>query len=117
MAFSFKDCIMSDIDDTFLDLQEFSDRHRFQIGSSVLIIPCQVDESEVINREMKASSHSEGIHTRQFMVYVRQADMIKPPVIRQPIVFDGKTCLVIDVVDELGVYSITLEENRSQRTV
>ena len=113
---TFKDCLMDDIDSTFMNVDEFSDKHTIEIDGMYLEdIPVQVDESEVIEREKKVRSYMDGIHVRQLVIYVRAADLQRPPAVDRLLTLDGEVFIVTDVVDELGIYSITLEQNRSQQ--
>lgn len=116
---NFKDVIMGDIDRTFMNAKEFSDIHKLTITGedgkpTEIEVPCQVDDSEVIERETKASSRSDGIHTRQLIVYLRRIDLPKLPAIGRSLTLDGDLFRVVDVVDELGIVSVTLEQNRTK---
>lgn len=105
----FKDIVKDDIDTTFINTDEFSDVHTVN-GKSM---PIQIDNNEQIEREKRLNQHMDGIYTKQMLVYVAAADFGKLP--KQGTIFnlDGRIYTVTDAIDESGVYSITLEANRS----
>ena len=107
---TFKDILKQDIDNTFLNVYEFSDIHNVD-GKDM---PVQVDDNEIIEREKKEKSHMDGIYVKQKLIYVKQKDFGALPAIGRQIMLDGKRYLVVDSTDEYGVYSITIEGNRSK---
>lgn len=107
---TFKDILKQDIDNTFLNVYEFSDIHNVD-GKDM---PVQVDDNEIIEREKKEKSHMDGIYVKQKLIYVKAKDFGALPAIGRQIMLDGKRYLVVDSTDEYGVYSITIEGNRSK---
>lgn len=107
---SFKDIINQDIDVTFMNIAEFSDIHNID-GKDM---PVQIDDSEVIEREKKAKSNMDGVYVKQKLIYVKAKDFGSLPAIGRQIMLDGKRYLIIDSTDEYGLYTITLEGNRSK---
>ena len=55
---SFKDVIASDVHDTFMNADEFSDMHDLN-GK---MVPVQVDSNEQIEREKRFNQHMDGIY-------------------------------------------------------
>ena len=107
---SFKDIITQDIDVTFMNIAEFSDIHNID-GKDM---PVQIDDNEVIEREKKAKSNMDGVYVKQKLIYVKAKDFGPLPAIGRQIMLDGKRYLIIDSTDEYGLYTITLEGNRSK---
>lgn len=105
----FKDVLQDDIKTAFIDEDEFSDAHKVN-GTEM---PIQIDNNEQIEREKRLNQHMDGIYTKQMLVYVAASDFGKLP--KQGTIFnlDGRIYTVTDAIDEGGVYSITLEANRS----
>ena len=67
---SFKDVIASDVHDTFMNADEFSDMHDLN-GK---MIPVQVDSNEQIEREKRFNQHMDGIYKNQKLIYVAATD-------------------------------------------
>lgn len=107
---SFKDIIKEDISTTFINTDEFSDMHNID-GRDM---PVQIDDNEIIEREKKSNSNMDGIYVKQKLIYVKADDFGALPAIGRQIMLDGKRYLVVDSTDEYGVYTITLEGNRSK---
>lgn len=63
---SFKDVIASDVHDTFMNADEFSDMHDLN-GK---MMPVQVDSNEQIEREKRFNQHMDGIYKNQKLIYV-----------------------------------------------
>ena len=107
---SFKEIINQDIDNIFINTSEFSDIHNVD-GRDM---PIQIDDNEVIEREKKAKSNMDGVYVKQKLIYVKAKDFGSLPAIGRQIMLDGKRYLVVDSTDEYGLYTITLEGNRSK---
>lgn len=107
---SFKDIIKEDISTTFINTDEFSDMHNID-GRDM---PVQIDDNEIIEREKKSSSNMDGVYVKQKLIYVKADDFGALPAIGRQLVLDGKRYLVVDSTDEYGVYTITLEGNRTK---
>lgn len=107
---SFKEIITHDIKETFLNVSEFADIHNID-GREM---PVQIDDNEIIEREKKSSSHMDGVYVKQKLIYVKANDFGSLPAIGRQLMLDGKRYLVMDSTDEYGVYTITLEGNRTK---
>lgn len=107
---SFKEVMKDDVSHTFMNLDEFADLHKVD-GKDIPVI---IDENEIIEREKKMKSNMDGIYVKQKLIYVKADDFGALPAINRQIVLDGKSYIVIDAVDEAGVYSITMEANRTR---
>lgn len=105
----FKDQVQKDIQNTFLNIDEFSDVHVIN-GSEMAV---QVDNIEQIEREKRSGKTTDGIYTQQKLFYVRAEDFGPLPKQGSLLRFDKKMFKVADAIEEDGVYSITLEANRS----
>ena len=107
---TFKDCIKSDIADVFLDTDEFSEIHTIN-GKQM---PAMVDEMEQIEREKRYNQDMNGAFTNQKLIYVSASDYGAAPAQGSRLVFDGTVFLVSDVVEEDGMYSITIDRTRAR---
>lgn len=106
---SFKDIIAADVHDVFLNTDEFSETHSIN-GTDM---PCQEDSSEQIEREKRMNQHVDGLYKNQKLIYVSSADFGPLPKQGALLTYDSKKYRVVDAISEDGVYSITLEANRS----
>lgn len=106
---SFKDVIASDVHDTFMNADEFSDMHDLN-GK---MMPVQVDSNEQIEREKRFNQHMDGIYKNQKLIYVAATDYGPMPKQGSLIQFDKRPYKVADAISEDGIYSITLEANRA----
>ena len=74
---------------------------------------CQDDSNEQIEREKRFNQNMDGIYTNQRLIYVAASDFGPLPKQGSLLTYDGKKYRVADAISEDGVYSITLEANRS----
>lgn len=111
-SMTFKEILQRDINEIFFNLDEFSGTHTVD-GKE---ITAMIDDMEHIEREKKMKSNMDGIHTRQVLLYVKASEFGGVlPAIGRILTLDARKYLVVDAVDEGGVYTITLEINRSSR--
>ena len=108
---SFKDICRRDIKQSFLDPEVFGEEHTVD-GRIMTIV---LDDLENIEREKRMKSNMDGIYVRRVLLYVSAEDFGPLPPHGNILTLDGKKYLVADTADEGGVYSITLERNRSRR--
>lgn len=108
---SFKELILSDIESTFMNKDEFAEEHT--IGNKKMTII--VDEPEIFERSKKQIENGriEGIYKRQIMFYVAKSTFGKMPGIGLSLEIDGTKYRVTDAVDEGGMYSITVGSTSS----
>ncbi len=106
---SFKELLVQDVKAAFLNPMEFGEEHTVD-GTSMLII---IDENELVQREKKYKTMTEGLHTKQLLIYVSAGEVGEPPLIGRLLELDGEYYVVTDVADEGGIYSISLEANES----
>mgnify|MGYP002623587944 CR=1 FL=1 len=107
---TFMEALEQDLQDTFFNLDEFGATHTVD-GTSMTAI---VDEMENIEREKKMKSNMDGIHARQIILYVKASAFGPLPAQGRIITLDSRKYTTLEAVDEGGVYSITLEANRSR---
>lgn len=105
----FKQLLQSDILNVFMNMEEFGQLHLVD-GKN---IPAMIDDMEHIEREKRVNQNVDGIYKKQVLFFVRADDFGKMPKIGRLINLDGKDYRVVDAIDEDGLYSITLEANKS----
>jgi len=106
---TFKQLIQADVRGAFLNDDEFSDSHTIN-GKEMSIT---IDENEAIEREKRMMINVDGIYVKQKLIYVAAAEYGQLPSVGTSILLDNRRYIVMDAIDEEGIYSITLEENTS----
>jgi hypothetical protein len=108
---TFKELSQRDIDNVFFNTTEFADEYTID-GKKM---PAMIDDCEQLERSnSSAESHTDGVFLRTTLLYVKAADFGELPAIGRILILNGKKYTVIDTADEYGVYTITLEANRSR---
>lgn len=102
---SFKDIIKQDIKNTFMNNDEFSDKHLID-GKELSVI---VDGIELLEREKKLKDKAEGLFLKQKLIYVAAEDFGPLPRIGRIIKLDKSDYKILDAIVENGMYSLTLE--------
>jgi len=112
---AFKDQIAQDNKVVFMNLDEFSDNHII----NGVKMPVQIDSNEMIDREKryqyKRSLYADGVYLKELLIYVRGEDFGPLPAVGRTLILDGKTYLISDAIDEDGIYSLSLEANKTTR--
>lgn len=106
---AFKDQVLKDVTDTFLNVDEFSETHTV----NGVAMPVQVDSIEQIEREKRSNVNTDGIFTQQKLIYINASDFGPMPKQGSLLKLDNRTYKVMDAIDEDGVYSITIEASRA----
>ena len=109
---AFKDMLAADVKGVFLSLDEFSDIHVIN-GKEMR---CQVDNNEQIEREKRERAgfvDAASVYRNQKLIYVPAEDFGVLPKHGHIVIMDGRKYTVADAIDECGIYSITMEENRA----
>ena len=107
---SFKDLVQRDVKTVFLNLEEFGETHEVN-GKQMTVV---LDDVENIEREKRMKSHMDGIYARQVFMFVASEDFGILPKQGALVTLDRKRYQVMDATDESGIFSITLEANRSK---
>lgn len=109
----FKEQIAADNKNIFMNLDEFSDIHTIN-GKEM---PVQVDSNEMIDREKryqyKRNLYADGVYLKELLIYVLAEDFGPLPAVGRTLTFDKKTYVISDAIDEDGIYSLSLEANKT----
>lgn len=108
---SFKDILFQDIKRTLLNPEEFGEVHTID-GKRMVV---SVDGMEVVERAKKQAEQGriDGVFKQQIIIYVARSDFGSLPAVGRILNFDKVNYRVIDAIDEVGIYSITLEAVKS----
>ena len=112
---AFKDQIAKDNLDVFMNLEEFPDKHIVN-GKEITVM---YDSYELIDREKKymhnRGEHSDGVYLKELLIFVRAEEFGALPAIGRTLTLDGKVYIITDAINEDGIYSLTLEANKTTR--
>ncbi|CAI3570795.1 conserved hypothetical protein [Clostridium neonatale] len=101
--------IQEDVENVFMNNEEFSDIHLID-GKEMSVM---IDENENMERKVLANQNMEGIFKKQKLIYGNAKEFGVLPARGRIINLDCKNYTVVDAVDEYGIYTLTLEANRS----
>ena len=107
----FKDILFQDISNVFLNFKEFGEEHLID-GKKMTVI---IDGNEVVDRSKKQSEKGriDGVFEKQIIMYVSVTEFGSMPAIGRSLRLDNSVYRVMDVINEAGIYSITLGAMRS----
>lgn len=105
----FKDMILDDIKEIFLNPEEFGEIHIID-GVEMYVI---IDDMELVNREKKVRELAEGLHIKQLLFYVSEEEYGPLPLVDRRMELDGNYYIVTDAISEGGIHSISLEARES----
>lgn len=109
----FKEQVAADNKNIFMNVDEFSEFHTVN-GVEMAV---QIDSNEMIDREKryqyKRSLYADGVYLKEMLIYVRSEDFGPLPAVGRILTLDKKTYIVSDAINEDGIYSISLEANKT----
>jgi hypothetical protein len=100
---AFKEAIQKDVENTFINLDEFASVHSL----NGVEVPCIIDK----DLTKPAQQNLEGVFLNTMTIYVKAADLDSRPVEGEMFKVDGSFHFVHSVSDEEGVYAIVCEAN------
>ncbi len=110
---SFKEQMKQDTKSVFMNFAEFGEIHKLN-GKNRLVI---IDENELTEREKRIRNRDgikgEGLHKKQLLFYIEAEKFIPLPSPGKLLNFDGKDYIIMDANNEDGIYSVSLEKNKS----
>ena len=110
---TFKEQIAQDNCRVFMNEDEFSDRHTI----NGMEMPCIIDNNEMVEREKRYQNrrgiHADGVFIKELLIYVKAEDFGPLPAVGRALTFDKKTYVISDAINEDGIYSISLEANKT----
>lgn len=110
---SFKDRLVKDRDNVFFNEQELAELANIE-GHEVLVIPIVDDiHKRPLLYSTEADSYAHGVYQTSMSFFVRKDDLGFTPVENQLIDFNHKSYMVTHVMEDMGVFEITLESNES----
>lgn len=108
-----KDTISQDIDSVFFNANEFCEEHTIVFDGETMKLLVQVDNYELIERKNLQKEYTDGVYNKEFVIYVKASEFGKMPKVGSELKLDKTKYIVQECLEEMGVYSITLEAKRS----
>ena len=110
---TFKEQIAKDNQNIFLNLDEFGEIHLVNDKK----MPVLIDSYEQIDREkryqFRHSLYADGVYLKEILIYVKASDFGGLPKVKIIVKLDGRSYTVSDAINEDGIYSISLEANKT----
>lgn len=108
MAYSdFQRMVKSDLQDTFLNLDEFAERHN--VGTKC--ITCVLDSDTLIQRQ--DNTLNQDIADSDLLLFAKVSDLPKRQPAGQTINVDGKQYIITDWKEDMGLAELTLASHLS----
>ncbi len=104
---SFKEQLEKDFDYTFFNMDEFAEMHVID-GKE---IPVVVDNETLLQMNLGKSAREDGIFTDNIVLFIQKKHLEEEPVIGQIMEFDRVTYPVVNVLADLGGYTVILGGN------
>jgi hypothetical protein len=98
----FKDAVKKDIETTFINPEEFGDKHILNDKEVI----CVVDTNELNEAKATVSNPIDGVFVNSVTIYVKTVDLERKPVVGEPLYLDDDMYLVEKVSDEMGLLVI-----------
>ena len=109
-ALSFKDCIAADIQNVFLNQEEFAGVHTVD-GKSMRVI---LDDDGLQQRDAaRGGVHTDGLYKSRRLIYLSKKDYGGRPVPGKALNLDGRVWYVASADEDAGLLTIELEANRT----
>lgn len=109
-ALSFKDCIAADIQQVFLNQEEFAEVHTVD-GKPMRVI---LDDDSLLERDAaRGGVSTDGLYKTRRLLYLSKADYGGRPAPGKALNLDGRIWYVVQAEDAAGLLSIELEANRT----
>lgn len=101
---AFLDGVMADIDNVFLNQDEFAEVHNIN-GKDIV---CVMSVYKTQSKSAKASSNFDGLHGNQATINLKKSDLSTVPAQGQNIHVDGKLYKVTACRDNMGMLTIMI---------
>lgn len=111
---AFKDQVALDIKATFINEEEFGDKHIVNDVELIVVIDRHlVEKRELLFNRERSSSPAYGVFSDKIVMYVSLADLGYKPSEGEQMHIDEEHYFVVEVAEDMGMLTITLEGNRS----
>ena len=108
---AFKDMVAADIDDVFLDMEEFAEEHDLN-GTTCICVVQGVTTRDAFQQSEKYDGY-DVVHGATNVVHVKKTDLGEMPVEGEIFKLDGEIFYVDSCAENMGVLTINLRANIS----
>lgn len=108
---AFKDMLKADLDNVFINAEEFADEHELN-GQTVTCVVQSPTEQEKYLQGLDYRGF-DGVRGQTTIVHVKKEIIGEVPAEGEVITLDGELMLVDSCVDDMGLLSITLHFNHA----
>jgi len=107
---SLKDLIYSDIDNVFLNEDEFAFEVTIRMGEEDITLTCVPDDDLLTERKDKAAN---GTLYGDRLIFLKISDLPGRPNVGSRLTYQGKPYFVMDCVDNFGMYEVRIGANKT----
>lgn len=107
---SFKEQIERDIDDVFLNLDEFGETHRVE-GKEINVV---VDDDTLEKLAKVGDNRSLGMVEADMILMAKESDLPKDLEPGRLINVDGREMIIVNTNKHMGLVELALRQNRSR---
>ncbi len=109
---AFKDAVADDMDDVFLNEDEFAEEHNLNGTDCLCIVESPTTKAELTNGGSGEKYKGyDAVHGAIATVHVKKADIGEMPVEDQDFTLDGEMFIVDSCVEHTGMLTIELKAN------
>lgn len=105
---TFKEMVASDIP-TFLNADEFAETHELNGKKYTCIV--QSPKEDAMFETQEIYSGFEGTHGQVIIIHIAKDDYGEVPAEGESFTVNGDYCLVDNVIDDMGILTMTLHKN------
>ena len=110
---TFKEQIAKDNQTIFLNLDEFGELHIVNGKKMTVLVDCNEQIDREKRYQFRHSLYADGVFLKELLIYVKESEFGNLPRVGSAVKFDGKTYTVSDAINEDGIFSISLEANKT----
>ena len=106
----FKSCLAADVQQVFLNQEEFADLHTVD-GRPMRVI---LDDDALLERDAaRGGVHADGLYKTRRLLYLSKADYGGRPAPGKVLNLDGRVWRVVEAEEAAGMLTIEIEANRT----
>ena len=107
---TFKAQVLSDIENVFINLNEFGEECTIIIGSTEIAAHIVRDDDTLRER---SDSAAQGIYLGEKLIFIKAETLPGRPAIGSRLTLDGKAYMVNSCVESMGLYELRVGANKT----
>lgn len=108
---TFKEQLQSDIDDVFLNADEFAEVHNLNGVTAVAVVQQVVVTDDLLTTDKSGAAYHDGLYAEGALINVKKSALPKVPAVGSSFRLDGRYGYVAKVSDDEGLLTITWAVN------